>query len=360
MRWAEFSPDGKWIVTASSDKTARVWDAQSGRPRTEPLVHASTVHSTQFSPDGKMIVTVSGSARVWDAQSGQLLSETTILGNTVNSARFSSDSKRILTRWADETARVWDARSGEACFGLVKLKHGEGVETAQFSPDETRIVTTAHCNYTALVWDLMTGEPLTRPLQHGSTVGGAEFNRDSKRIVTVGWFTRVWDADTGLPVAESSKHHFADSAQFSPDGERVVVADEFEGSASVWDIAPSKVECPDWLLQIAEAVGGEVLNKRNVTEATKLDRVEVLDQIRQKLEIASDDDDWVVWGRWFLADPGTRTISPFCNITVPEYIETRIKEHTADSLDEAAHLAAGNPKLLQRVSEARRTLPHTK
>ena len=72
------------------------------------------------------------------------------------------------------------------------------------------------------------------------------------------------------------------------------------------------------------------------------------------------DDDWVVWGRWFLADRATRTISPFSKITVPQYIENRIKEKTPQSLDEAEQLAIGNPELLQRISEARKTLEQTK
>ena len=89
-------------------------------------------------------------------------------------------------------------------------------------------------------------------------------------------------------------------------------------------------------------------------EETKLDRVETLEEIRQKLNTEPSDDDWVVWGRWFLADPDTRTISPFSNITVPEYIEGRIKEHTTESLDEAERLAAGNLELLQRIAKERR------
>ena len=72
------------------------------------------------------------------------------------------------------------------------------------------------------------------------------------------------------------------------------------------------------------------------------------------------DDDWVVWGSWFLADRATRTISPFSKITVPQYIENRIKERTPQSLDEAEQLVVGNPKLLQRIFEARRTLEQPK
>ena len=71
---AAFSPDGKRIVTASSDKTARLWDAETGKPIGEPLRgHEDDVRSAAFSPDGKRIVTASDdkTARLWDAATGK-------------------------------------------------------------------------------------------------------------------------------------------------------------------------------------------------------------------------------------------------------------------------------------------------
>ena len=75
---AAFSPDGKRIVTASEDKTARVWDAASGQPIGEPLKgHEDGVTSAAFSPDGKRIVTASWdkTARIWDAATGKPIGE---------------------------------------------------------------------------------------------------------------------------------------------------------------------------------------------------------------------------------------------------------------------------------------------
>jgi hypothetical protein len=55
------------VVTASGDKTARVWDAATGAPIGKPLQHEGSVNSASFSPDGARVVTASTdkTARVW-------------------------------------------------------------------------------------------------------------------------------------------------------------------------------------------------------------------------------------------------------------------------------------------------------
>jgi WD40 repeat protein len=310
---ALFSSDGKRIVTVSTN-TARVWDAQTGQPLTEPMKHDDDVDMAQFSPDGKRIVTVStNTARVWDAQTGQPLTE--------------------------------------------PMKHISGVNSAQFSPDGKRIVT-ASWDRTARVWDAQTGQPLTEPMKHNLRVNSAQFSPDGKRIVTASWdhTARVWDAQTGQPLSEPLKHNDdVDLAQFSPDGKQIATASD-DGPWRVWDIAPSGTGFPDWLLELAEAVVGGRLTPQGVLEPTGQDPVTVIGRIRQQLEQAPGNDDWVVWGRWFVADRATRTISPFSKVTVPEYIENRIKENTAESLAEAERLASGNTGLLERVSGARKKL----
>jgi len=74
---AAFSPDGKFVVTASLDKTARVWEAATGKAIGEPLRHKMAVNSVAFSPDGNFVATASsdGTARVWEAATGKAIGE---------------------------------------------------------------------------------------------------------------------------------------------------------------------------------------------------------------------------------------------------------------------------------------------
>ena len=64
---AQFSADGKTVVTASWDKTARLWDVASGKELLVLRGHESSVSGAQFSADGKTVVTASGdkTARLW-------------------------------------------------------------------------------------------------------------------------------------------------------------------------------------------------------------------------------------------------------------------------------------------------------
>jgi serine/threonine protein kinase len=106
----DFSPDGKRLLTASWDRTARIWDVATGKPRHVLYGgRAGVVHAAAFSPDGKWLVTAADdwTARVWDADTGA--EWLTLAGHQgpVFAAEFSPDGRRVVTASADGSVRAW-------------------------------------------------------------------------------------------------------------------------------------------------------------------------------------------------------------------------------------------------------------
>ena len=235
VRSAAFSPDGGRIVTASSDNTARVWDAATGREIATLSGHMRFVLSAAFSPDGGRIVTASSdnTARVWDAATGRVVATLSEHTAPVRSAAFSPDGGRIVTGSDDRTARVWDAATGRVIATLSG--HANSVTSATFSPDGRRILTASNQS-TARVWDAATGRVLATLSGHTRVVRSAAFSPDGGRIVT-GSFdntARLWNAATGRVIATLSGHtDRVWSAAFSPDGRRIVTASG-DTTARIW------------------------------------------------------------------------------------------------------------------------------
>jgi dipeptidyl aminopeptidase/acylaminoacyl peptidase len=97
------------VVTASGDRTARLWDGETGKEIARLEGHQSVVASAAFSPDGKRVVTASWdkTARLWDGETGKEIARLEGHQGNVTSAAFSPDGKRVVTASEDTTARTW-------------------------------------------------------------------------------------------------------------------------------------------------------------------------------------------------------------------------------------------------------------
>ncbi|NOT50427.1 MAG: hypothetical protein HOP10_04020 [Chitinophagaceae bacterium] len=243
---AQFSPDGKRIVTASADKTAMVWDAGSGNLLLVLDDHKDQVSYAEYSPDGEKIVTASydNLIRVWDAETGEQLYALKGHKDSVFSARFSPDGRKIVSASADGTAKLWDAATRRLIANLDG--HEAKVNVAEFSPDGKKIVT-ASVNGTVAIWDAKTGEGKYlggKPEdQHRRSVTSAKFSPDNNFIVTASWdkTAKIWDVKSGKLLQTLQKHSdWVNSAAFGPDGKKVVTSST-DKKAMIWNAADGKL-----------------------------------------------------------------------------------------------------------------------
>ncbi len=221
VRAVAFSADGKRMVTGGDDRAARMWDARTGT-QIGLVRHGGGVWGVAFSRDGARVATASGdtTARIWDGANGNpqltVSHDSGVLG-----IAFSPDCERFLTGGADQSARLWNAHTGRE---IGRVSHGGGVLGVAFSPDGTCFAT-ASADKTARIWDAANGRQLAC-LNHNGWVWGIEFSPDGTKVATASGDTmvRVWDRATGDEIACGGHSGGVLAVAFSPDGTHIATA----------------------------------------------------------------------------------------------------------------------------------------
>lgn len=215
------------------------------------LQHDGEVTAVRFSPDGRLALTASGdrTARIWDVATG---TERLRLGGhsaALAGAWFSASGDRVLTLTRDGQARLFRTRpepGGSPLTGVLADPGGQPLSHVAFTPDSARVVTLAQGARAATLWDAVTGQRLAVLGGHEApiltTAVGAPAAQSGARVVTVSpQNALLWDATRGTLVAALRGHtdHIKD-AVFSPDGQRVVTTSA-DTTARLWDAATGKL-----------------------------------------------------------------------------------------------------------------------
>lgn len=159
---AQFSPVGSYyFATASHDRTARLWSTDFIYPLRIFAGHLSDVHCVKFHPNSNYIATGSSdrSCRLWDVQSGECVRVLEGHSDAVHALAFSEDGRYLATGADDHTVVLWDLRGGKK---LSTFKgHTDVVHSVSFS-GEGSLVASGGADNTVRIWDAKSGAGTTR------------------------------------------------------------------------------------------------------------------------------------------------------------------------------------------------------
>lgn len=226
-----FTPDGRQLVSASDDKTIRVWDLATGKAvriirGASEAGDGGKIYAMALSPDGKWLAAggwLTGepadrdAVRLFDFASGRLVALLKGHDQPVLGLAFSPDGTALVSGSGDGTAIVWTVATHQLKHRLTG--HRDPVSAVAFTPDGERVVTGSF-DHDLRLWQISDGSAL-------AVMAGHKFTVDSLAVASNGMIAsgdlsgeiRLWDGQSGaFRQTLASQGSAAGSLSFSPDG----------------------------------------------------------------------------------------------------------------------------------------------
>jgi WD40 repeat protein/serine/threonine protein kinase len=179
-----FSPDDRYLATASGDYTVKLWDAATGQEIRTLRDHNWGIFSLAFSPDGRILASASAdsSVRVWDVATGTEIKLPQLRHAAIaTSVAFSRDGQYLASASFDQTVKVWDTDRWQE----RRTFHDPtgGVRSVAWHPDGRRLAW-GGTDATIKMGNLATGVIVHTLRSHRSWVEGVAFSPDGQWLAS--------------------------------------------------------------------------------------------------------------------------------------------------------------------------------
>ncbi len=233
----DYHPNGNQVVSSSWDSTARLWNVHTGEEERR-YSHPIDVNGVALSRDGrKMLVGCDDKfMQLWDVTTGKAGRRFTGPGNFVYGVAFSPNGKLVACGSLDQSARVYDIETGRLVCSLDE--HNNAVYIVEFSPDGSYLYTCR--DGAAHKWEISTGKELKKysPGPVSGWITALALSRDGRRLLTGGddRYVRYWDVATGKELRRFEGHTDRISAvAISPNG-RYAISGGMDRTLRLWKL----------------------------------------------------------------------------------------------------------------------------
>lgn len=236
VKTAMFTPDSKYLLTGSRDKTIKLWETATGREVKSYKGHLNTVNGLDISKNGKLVASSSAdkTVKIWDIGSGKLLFSTPEDKDYMTTVAFSPEANWVATGGYEPLVKIWDYRK-KNLVKTIKSNPDRGLGlgvNVEFSPDG-QYLALGEDNKTLKVYSTVSWDTIyTLPAESGSCGGCATFTAftaDSKYVVKAvnNGQVAIYETATGNKVKQLTEEvEDIRSVAFNPDDSRLLVATE--------------------------------------------------------------------------------------------------------------------------------------
>jgi WD40 repeat protein len=221
------SADGRRILTTAEDRTTRLWSIPALDGTNLELPAGGWTRTLTFSPDDSVLLAAgetvdkSGFAAIYDKQSDRPRGVSIRHTKIVPSAAISADSGTVATGGSDRSVRLFDLASGHAG---PELRHPKGVLAVTLSPGGDLVLSGCD-DGCARLWDTRTGKLRGAALKLDGAVTATAFSRDGERFVTgtSEGQVAIWRTADSEPVFAPVHGQPVLTAEFSRDGSLLLI-----------------------------------------------------------------------------------------------------------------------------------------
>ena len=226
VNYVQFSHDDKKILTVSEDKTAKIWESETGKILANLKGQKSSVLKGYFSPNGQTILTLGsdGSAILWNTNSTLIVKTFGSKKSKVISAQYSKDGKLIFATCTESTVKFYDAQSGLLKYQIKNTK--DIILAAALNSTNTELATFGY-DLTIRIWKVSTGKQLKTLKGHTDMINYIDYSTDDSKLVSASYdrTARVWTS-SGSFLYTINSNDYIKIARFSPDKKTICTATE--------------------------------------------------------------------------------------------------------------------------------------
>ena len=237
-----FTPDGKSVVSASRDKSVRVWDIEKRQAWPQSLQVGGEAFALAFDRDGGSLAVGSSDGKVtvvdYPALNVRAATDLKCLG--VHALAYSPTVEALVagTSGAGKAAYVLNPKSLERIATL--RVDGDLVSCLAFSPDGTTLAL-GNSDATVRLWSTRTWQELTILRGHKMHVTSVSYSPDGRRLASGSWdaTVRIWDIASRQELMALTGHSsLVRAAVFSPSG-RLLATSSWDGTVKLWSALPA-------------------------------------------------------------------------------------------------------------------------